>query len=197
MNFLAHIYLSGDDRHLMLGNFIADHVKGKAFDSLSPEMQKGVLLHRKIDEFTDRHATVHLSKARLRPKFKKYAPVVADVFYNHFLAANWEKYSVISLTQFAEEFYQIAQANLEVMPDRTKSMLPYMINNNWLVKYASIEGIHNVMQGMARRTKFESGMENAAEELLKNYALYESEFESFFTELQTFTDTEIVKLSSK
>ncbi|HMT29398.1 MAG TPA: ACP phosphodiesterase [Bacteroidia bacterium] len=191
MNFLAHLYLSGDNKQLRIGNFIGDHVKGKAINNLPPEIIEGVLLHRKIDFFTDNHPVVSNSKIQLRTVFNKYAGVVSDVYFDHFLATKWEQYSDISLAEFADAFYQETAAFAEFLPERTQQMLPYMIKNNWLVSYASIEGIGSVLKGMSRRTNFKSNMEFGAEELLKNYTFYENDFNEFFPDLIDFVQTEM------
>lgn len=191
MNFLAHLYLSGDNHEIMVGNFIADHVRGKSLLLLPEGIQKGVLIHRKIDEFTDRHPVVALSKMRLRPQFGKYAPVITDLYYDHFLAQSWALYSEKKLEDFAGEFYNLIQQYSHILPERTVHMLSYMIPNNWLVSYASVEGISRALTGMSRRTSFPSGMEKAGEELVKNYDDYYREFTGFFGELREFTEREL------
>ena len=72
MNLLAHIFLSGDADQLLIGNFIADFIKGNRFEHLEPEMIRGIYLHRFIDSYTDRHPLVKQSARRLQPKFGKY-----------------------------------------------------------------------------------------------------------------------------
>jgi len=186
MNFLAHLYLSGDDNDLKIGNFIADHIKGKTILDLPDGIRNGVLLHRKIDEFTDHHPVVLKSKERLRPRFRKYAPVIADIYYDHFLAVNWEKYSDVSLEKYAQDFYLLTKSYGNILPERTKYMLTHMIAHNWLVNYATLEGIRSVLTGMSRRTSFESGMENAEDELRENYKEYEKEFLIFFEDLKAY-----------
>ncbi len=195
MNFLAHLYLSGDDKPLRIGNFIGDHVKGKVIDILPREIKNGVLLHRKIDFFTDNHIIVTQSKERLRLHFHKYAGVVSDIFFDHFLAIHWNQFSEIPLQQFATDFYTEMKSYTEYLPKKTLEMLPYMIGNNWLVSYATTDGINKVLSGMSRRTPFESNMENGAEELIKNYAQYEKEFFIFFPELETFVKKERAALN--
>src|SRR5688572_7860936 len=105
MNYLAHLYLSGNDQQRMIGNFIADHVKGKAIHDFPEGIRDGIFLHRQIDQFTDSHPVVTESKIRLRGTFHKYAPVIVDVFYDHFLARDWTQYHHQSLEVFAEECY--------------------------------------------------------------------------------------------
>jgi acyl carrier protein phosphodiesterase len=92
MNFLAHLHLSGNNPNIMLGNFMGDFVKGKSYrQQYEPEIIKGIELHRSIDEFTDSHPVVTESKNRLRPTYRHYSGVIVDVFYDHFLAANWNQ----------------------------------------------------------------------------------------------------------
>jgi acyl carrier protein phosphodiesterase len=194
MNFLAHLYLSFGDEQITIGNFIADHIKGKSGAMLPPKIKLGINLHRAIDDFTDHHEVVYRTKLRLRPEFRKYAPVIADVYYDHFLAADWNNYSTIPLHQFAISFYQMAHRYHNILPARTQRMLPVMIKHDWLTSYKSVEGIHAVLTGMSHRTTFESGMERAAAELEKNYASYKKEFRDFFPELIHFSKTWIAEM---
>ena len=87
MNFLAHIYLSGDDDELKIGNFIADSVKGKKFSQFPDQVQKGITLHRKIDSYTDSHPIVRESVLRLFPKYGHYSSVIVDILYDHFFSS--------------------------------------------------------------------------------------------------------------
>ncbi|MBK9046021.1 MAG: DUF479 domain-containing protein [Bacteroidetes bacterium] len=183
MNFLAHLYLSGTDEQIQLGNFIADSVKGKSYLNFPEKITKGILLHRAIDNFTDNHPIVEVSKKRLRQTFHKYAPVISDIFYDHFLAKYWHEFSEINLETYASEFYEVLNKNTAILPERTLQMMPHLIKGNWLVSYRSVEGIHRVLSGMSRRTTFVSNMEHAAEELNTNYNFYEQEFRLFFPEL--------------
>ncbi|MEI2759497.1 MAG: acyl carrier protein phosphodiesterase [Bacteroidia bacterium] len=184
MNFLAHLYLSGNNEPVMIGNFIADHLKGKQWMALPEEIQKGVVLHRFIDSFTDSHPVVEQSKALLRPFFHKYTPVVSDIFYDHFLAAEWNNYSDIPIDEYARDVYQLMHKNYHFLPARTKEMLVYMENDNWLKNYATLNGINRALSGMGRRAKFDNNMHQAAEFLYDNYEAFKNQFEVFFPELE-------------
>jgi acyl carrier protein phosphodiesterase len=188
MNFLAHVYLSGDSREIIIGNFIADAVKGSHYLNYSEGIIKGILLHRKIDEFTDCHPLVSESKKRLRPKYGKYSGVIVDIFYDHFLASDWSIYSSVPLPLFAVSIYRLMTDNISSMPPKVHRFLPYMISGNWLANYANLEGIHSTLKGMSRRTKFESGMERSIEDLKQDYLSYQQEFREFFPELQKFSN---------
>ncbi|WP_420577416.1 ACP phosphodiesterase [Ekhidna sp.] len=184
MNFLAHLYLSGHDEEVLVGNFIGDFVKGSQMDHYPDQVQKGIRLHRSIDYFTDTHEIVLQSKIRLREKFRHYAPVIVDVFYDHFLAKDWSRYSNVPLLDYTQNFYRLMNKYLEMIPKGVVRMLSYMSQDNWLYNYQFIEGIDRALTGMSRRTKFESKMEDASEALQAHYTAFENEFHQFFPELQ-------------
>ncbi|HTH54425.1 MAG TPA: ACP phosphodiesterase [Cyclobacteriaceae bacterium] len=189
MNFLAHLFLSGENHEIKVGNFIGDFVKGKNVEErFGKEIAKGISLHREIDWFTDRHPVVKQSKDRLRAKYHHYSGVIVDVFYDHFLAKNFDRYSKIILPDFADECYAIIQQHDSILPEDVKYMMPYMINGNWLTNYSKIEGIHRALNGMSRRTKFVSKMDEASEDLKNHYSDFENEFFSFFPDLEKFAD---------
>lgn len=194
MNFLAHIYLSGNSDKLIIGNFIGDAVKGNDFQHYHPEIIKGIKLHRKIDEYTDCHPIVIQSKNRLRSKYSKYSSVIVDIFYDHFLAVSWENYSETPLAVFAPQIYDLIHQNLDNLPPRVHEFLPYMISGNWLYNYSNFEGINSTLRGMSRRARFDSKMEQAGEDLQRDYDLYKNEFDLFFPELKQFAESERLKL---
>ncbi|MFY0599625.1 MAG: DUF479 domain-containing protein [Cyclobacteriaceae bacterium] len=183
MNFLAHLYLSGDDHKTMIGNFIGDFVKGKDHERFHVKIKNGIILHREIDRYTDTHLIVKESKKRLQPRYRHYAPVIADVFYDHFLSANWSNYSDTTLIEYTEAFYDLTEHFTSIIPDKALNVLKYMKAGNWLFNYQHIDGIDQALTGMSRRTKFESGMEHASEDLKLYYEDFKSEFEAFFPEL--------------
>jgi acyl carrier protein phosphodiesterase len=184
MNFLAHIYLSGDDPNIQLGNFIGDFVKGRNLaEQFGTEIAKGIELHRAIDEFTDKHPVVKHSKVRLRDKYRHYAPVIVDIFYDHYLAKNWDRYHKTFLPDYAEAIYQMILSRENILPEKVKWMMPYMIKQNWLTNYARIDGIGRVLNGMSRRTPYESKMDEAVHDLQTHYVEFEKEFFDFFPQL--------------
>jgi acyl carrier protein phosphodiesterase len=188
MNFLAHLYLSGSNPKIMVGNFIGDFVKGRNLtEQFEPEIAKGIELHRVIDEFTDSHEQVAYSKNRLRPKYRHYSGVIVDIFYDHFLARQWDEYHSELLPDYAEQVYRLIDQHEAVLPRQVKFMMPYMTKGNWLVNYARLEGIHRALSGMARRTPYESRMDEAVEDLRQSYTEFKNEFDRFFPELSAFS----------
>ena len=188
MNFLAHLYLSQDNTDIMIGNFIADSIRGNHFSHYADDIQLGIRLHREIDTYTDQHPIVRKSKRRLDPKYGHYAGVIIDIFYDHFLAKNWDQYSAIPLDVYVDSVYALLQKNLEELPEKTQYMLPFMIEYNWLYNYQFMEGMKRVLNGMNRRTLNKSRMDLAIEDLQEHYDDFEKDFTEFFEELQTFTN---------
>ena len=197
MNFLAHIYLSGNNELISIGNFIADGIKGKDYLDFERDIQIGILLHREIDTFTDAHKTVRKSTKRLHSKYSHYSSVIVDILYDHFLAKNWKNYSNIPLEKFVNDFYDSLAANFDILPHRTQHLMPYMIADNWLLSYATIDGIAKVLEGMNRRTKNRSQMNLAIRELEEFYNEFESEFTHFFNELIEFTNQKLKEISKQ
>mgnify|MGYP003671628903 FL=1 len=195
MNYLAHIYLSGNNDLVTIGNFIADGIKGKSYKKRKKDIQIGILLHRHIDTFTDAHKTVRKSTKRLHEKYGHYSGIIVDILYDHFLAKNWKNYSDVPLDEYADSFYGALEAHFDILPLRIQKMMPYMVADNWLLNYASIDGISRVLDGMNRRTKNRSGMDKAVNELEEFYNEFENEFTLFFDELITFSKNKLQELN--
>ncbi|TYA57344.1 acyl carrier protein phosphodiesterase [Formosa maritima] len=197
MNFLAHIYLSGTNDLITIGNFMADGIRGNKYKKYPKDIQIGILLHREIDTFTDAHPIVRQSTKRLHKNYSHYSGVIVDILYDHFLAKNWTDYSTIPLNVYTDNFYKTIQTHFEFLPVRTQKMMPYMITDNWLLNYASIEGIQRVLNGMNRRTKYVSGMDKATTELQEHYLEFEEEFTLFFKELIDFSELKKIEITEK
>ena len=190
MNFLAHLYLSGDDPEIMVGNFIGDFVRGRnVHEQFKHNIALGIELHRQIDEFTDHHDIVLESKKRLRGKYRHYAPVIVDVFYDHFLAIHWSTLHSQSLPDYAAHAYAQLEKHRPLLPARVLQMMPYMIQGNWLVNYGTTEGIHRALSGMSRRTPYDSKMDEAIHDLEKYFKEFDNEFTLFFPELKLMSES--------
>ncbi|MDD2986681.1 acyl carrier protein phosphodiesterase [Flavobacterium sp.] len=194
MNFLAHIYLSGENELIQIGNFMADSIRGKSYTLYSPPLIKGILLHREIDTFTDAHPIFRKSKHRLHEKYGHYSGVIMDIFYDHFLAKNWANYSSISLEQTAEAFYDNLQRHYDLLTEPVKKMMPYLISQNWLISYSTLEGLSLILYQMDHRTKKRVAMHESIVELNQFYAEFESEFTAFFEEIKIHCQEKLATL---
>lgn len=167
----------------MVGNFIADAVKGKKYLDFEEEVTRGILMHRDIDTYTDANAIVRHSKSFFRSRYGLYSSILIDLIYDHFLAKNFDHYSKEPLVSFADRAYRIFEKYLSIMPERNQYMFPYMRKENWLLHYAEIEGIERSLTGMSRRIKNNPGIENAHKELGLHYKELQEDFEKYFPQL--------------
>jgi len=185
MNFLGHLYLSGTDPLVMVGNFMGDAVKGRDLSRFEPRLEQGLRMHRTIDSFTDTHPLQRAGRARVHPHAGRYAGVVMDLFYDHVLAANWKEFHGEELAVFAERAYTTLMAHETLMPERTRNMLPYMVKGDWLSTYASLEGMGRALAGLARRVPMGASMIGAEQVLADHLELYTMEFREFLPAIKT------------
>ena len=196
MNFLAHTHLSPDNDDIIFGNFIADAVKGKSYLKYRKDIALGILLHRSIDVFTDRHQIVQNSKSLIRNHFGKYSGIVIDIYYDHFLARNWQQYHGWELSKYSTNIYIILAQRFILLPPRVRRMLPFLIAQNWLSGYANLNDLQRVFNGMDRRTNYISGMDKAVTVLEDNYDQLYLDFKEFYTEIISYSKEMLLELSS-
>lgn len=194
MNFLAHIYLSGPQNLIKIGNLVADGIHGKSYRNYPKDMQIGILLHREIDTFTDAHPLFRDCTKRLHANYGHYSGIIVDIYFDHFLAKNWNHYSDIPLNQYTEELYQMLQEHHSLLPKKFQRLLPFMIGQNWLLSYATLNGIQEVLNGMHRRTNKKAKLNEALTELKLYYNEFETDFTRFFEELKAFSATKLNEL---
>lgn len=194
MNFLAHAYLSDNDENVIIGNFIADRVKGKGWENYSGGIKTGILLHRFIDHFTDTHAVNRESARILQPYFGKYSAVVTDVVNDHFLSVHWDQFHSEKRNNFIHFTYEILQKNISVLPEQSQMMLPFMVKQDWLGSYITLEGISDVLRRMSKRTPFVSNMEKSIVPLQSHYPELEHNFHQFFPELNKASRAQLKEL---
>jgi acyl carrier protein phosphodiesterase len=153
MNYLAHAYFSNENEGLLLGNFIADHIRGNHFEHLSEDIKKGIYLHRRIDQFADEHPAFKKSKRVFYDGFEKYSGVLVDIYFDHLLAKNFHRYSTKNLEEFTAFVYQVYEKNKDILPEDSGRFLSYVLSNNIYNAYAKIEGIEKVLFHLSHRIK--------------------------------------------
>ena len=186
MNILAHAYLSGRNTEALIGNFIGDFIKGDPASprhNLTPGEIAGVRLHRAIDTFTDAHPDVAAVRDLLHPRCHKYAGAAVDIFFDHFLAINFQQLTGEPLAGFITYFYQTLQDNVVRLPPSAMRMADYMIRQDWLSGYQFLEGIDRSLKGVSRRTIYPSGLDTAIEDLERYYDQITSHFMYFWPAL--------------
>jgi len=190
VNFLAHIYLSGNSRETLIGNFIGDYVKGKEYKKYSKGIQRGIMLHRHIDSFTDRHAVTRFSRKFVSDRYGKYSGIVIDIFYDHFLSSNWDHYSDCALKPFIRERYRMLDSGFSIFPEGVKNWFPYFVKSNWLEAYTSLEGLINVFTRMSHRTSLPDHSDYAVSRLTQHYDELKTGFTAFFDEICLYVQRE-------
>ena len=196
MNFLAHLYLSQNNTNIMIGNFIADHIRGNNYLSFSKEIQQGIFLHREIDTFTDAHEVVRKSKRRLHERYRHYDGVIIDIFYDYFLAKNWADYSDVPLETYTKDVYDLFSSISDDLPVKSQNFIKYMIEYNILFNYQYKDGIAKVLNGMNTRTKGKSQMNLAIEDLRLLEDELQEDFTLFFKDLIAHTNQKFKELTS-
>jgi len=186
MNYLAHLYLSGEDEATMVGNFIGDYVKGKNYEKFPADIQKGILLHRQIDSFTDQHSKFREAKKLLNGDYGLYSGIVIDLFYDHFLAKNWNRYSSLTLREFAKYSHAILLSYFRYLPKQVQDFLPFLIQHRRLESYAATNGIQKSLEIMSRYTSLPENSEKAIKVMQSNLYFFEKNFAEFMHETINF-----------
>jgi len=190
MNYLAHLYLSGSSEKLLVGNFIGDYVKGNRYLQYDDEIANGILLHRRIDSFTDQHPRHREAKKYFREDFGHYSGIIIDFIYDHFLAHNWFQYSDISLRRFAKHVHSVLLSHFTELPLRVQDFVPFLIQNKRLESYATVDGIIQSMQIMGTYSSLPARSELTREILLDNYDSLKINFTAFMEDAIHFVRTE-------
>ncbi len=189
MNFLAHIYLSGNNEDVQFGNFIGDFIKGNSYKKkYNGDVIKGIILHREIDSFTDSHPAVHNSIERLRPAYGRYAGVSVDILYDHFLAKNWNDYSPENLENFVINFHSVILERLNMLPRKSKRFVFPFIRKKRLLCYADLNCFETVLVKMSMFTSMPNKSKQVMKIINKDYELLHNDFKSFFPELTNFSN---------
>ena len=183
MNYLAHAFLSNNNRDLLIGNFIADHVRGNHFENLPPEIVEGIRLHRCIDSFTDAHPNFKASKRFFYKGFEKYSGVLVDIYFDYFLAKNFEKHSGILLPAFSENVYKVYIGCEHLLPQSSSRFLNYVVKNNIYTAYGSTYGIQQVLFHLSNRINHRVQLDESVILLKTNETALEENFNRFFEDV--------------
>lgn len=183
MNYLAHLFLSCPDEDVLLGNFIADDLRKAEADKAPTGIRKGILLHRRIDAFTDRHFLVRQATRSLRPAVGKYAPVVCDILFDHLLCRHWHFFTTEPFDDFVQRMYVTLENRMDRMPPAMRARLPAMIAANWLYQYATEDGITEVLKRTEKRLKFPTSLHKAMDLYREDTVYFSVLFLGFFPEL--------------
>jgi acyl carrier protein phosphodiesterase len=192
MNWLAHVFLSEPDVEFQLGNLLADVVRGPQRDSMSANFIRGAACHKAIDAFTDAHPIVKRSRARLGSERRRFSGVLVDVFYDYFLARNFERYSSIALDTYTSAFYAGVKAHPIALPPDAQLMLERIMRYDLLASYARVDGVERALSRISTylnsRWRKQFYLERGVADLLAHEAALAADFHEFFPALQAHVD---------
>lgn len=186
MNYLAHLYLSPSDEDAWLGSLLGDFVKGAIGERFAPPVAAAIRLHRALDTFTDAHAAVQRSKSRVSGTRRRYAGIMIDMFYDHFLARSWAEFHHEPLEAFSARVYRLLERRQAELPERLQFVAPRMASHDWLGSYASADNIQRALDGISTRLRRANRLAGGGAELLADYAGFEADFRAFLPEARAF-----------
>lgn len=186
MNYLAHSYLAAGSDEFLLGSFLGDFVKGKIKNRYSNEIEQGIIFHRKVDTFADSHVLTADCRNLFSPYRRRFAGIIVDICFDHFLTKYWNSYASVDLSEFAAHVYEVMQTYRRILPPRLQEVLPRMRRQNWLIKYGSLDGVKITMERISKRISQNNPLNGSVEEIIHNYHRLENNFSSFFPDLIEF-----------
>jgi acyl carrier protein phosphodiesterase len=188
MNYLAHAFLSFNDPKILTGNMISDFVKGKKKFDYPLTIQKGIALHRMIDNFTDFHAATAIAKSFFRPHYRLYSGAFVDIVYDHFLALDTKEFEVYGgLHAFTTITYTQLDQEKNLFPQSFERLFPYMKTQNWLYEYRLKEGIRKSFGGLVHRAVYLNESAFAFEIFNDHYDELSNCYKAFFPQLKEYT----------
>lgn len=187
MNHLAHFFLAERTPEAVAGAFLGDFVKGKiGADNFPPPIRREIIIHRLIDAFTDANEITLNGKNRFVKTRRRYASIVLDVAFDHFLAKNWADYAAENLDDFARFAYRATEAHAHRFPSNFQKILPRMINDDFLAAYRDFGRVEFALLRLSARVRGGENMLEAFGELAANYDYFQNVFRDFFPCLQNF-----------
>jgi acyl carrier protein phosphodiesterase len=187
VNYLAHLFVAGDNPADLVGHMLGDFVTPREIAAYPAEIRAGIGMHQRVDVFSDCHPVFAASRRRFEAPYRRYAGILVDLVYDHFLAKNWDEYSPeVSLPEFAERAYTVLREHHAILPSRLQLMLPHMIGDDWLTSYRDLDNIARALRGISRRLRRENPLPTAMGALRESYDGLEGDFRQFFPELVEF-----------
>lgn len=185
MNYLFHLYLSGDDPAILTGNFMGDFVKGRLTDSYPPSLRRGIELHRRIDSFAQNHPGFTRSRLRIAPEFGLYRGILVDLYYDHFLASGWDRFSPEPLPAYLGRVRGVVEGNRALLPERLQRLVP-VIFEEMIPSYLSTDGVAQALERMSRRVSRANPLAQGGKELTRHYPALQEDFLGFLPEIRRY-----------
>jgi len=186
MNYLAHLLLSGDSDEILVGNLIGDFIKGNIGDEFPGQIGAGIMLHRQIDSFTDTHPIFMLGRQRFSPERRRYAGIILDICFDHFLIQHWSHFANMGLPFFVDGVHRRIQPYNRILKGRlhfflSRENIGYLLETN-----QDLDGVDFSLSRISKRMKNGSALIDAIDEVRLHYDFLEADFFAFFPELVNY-----------
>ncbi|WP_223507967.1 ACP phosphodiesterase [Pseudomonas sp. BF-B-25] len=191
MNYLAHLHLGGQEPQQLLGSLYGDFVKGTLSGNFSAQTEEAIRLHRRIDAFTDSHPLVKRALGRFPLARRRYAGIALDMFFDHCLARDWERYADVPLDVYSQNVYQLLESE-PALPERLARVLPLIISEDWLGAYRDFSMIGHGLEVISQRLSQPEGLRGAYEELIELYEPLSADFLEFYPLLWQYAQADRV-----
>jgi acyl carrier protein phosphodiesterase len=186
MNYLAHAFLAESSEEFLIGSFIGDFVKGPVRKRFTAGIVDGILFHRQTDTFADNHHLTRISRRLFSQQRRRFAGIILDICYDHFLSKHWPSYADVDLAGFIERVYGILERHRNKLPAKLQSALPRMVQQNWLACYGTLSGVDTTLNRIAQRISRENSLAGSINEVKGHYSRLEDNFLAFFPDLIDF-----------
>ena len=183
MNYLAHLFLARPTADSCFGNLLGDFRRGVDLNCYSDAVRAGVANHIFVDKFTDSHSSVRQARGEVSAGRRRFAGIMLDVLFDHFLIKHWSLYSEESFTAFTQRAYDCLERRVSVMPESMQAMVRSMLTHRWLDTYTHLRGVEQALERTASRIRFKHNFHGSIEDVQQNYAVFEQTFLTFFPQL--------------
>ena len=196
MNYLAHALLAGPDPQWVLGSYLGDHVRGTAWRDYPDAVARGIVLHRKIDVFTDQHPAFRRGRRRLEPAYRRYGGILLDMFFDHFLARQFAALTGRHLPLFACTCYATIEIHSHLLPQSLARFASYQYEHNLLVNYASEHTLSRSLAGIATRMRRPGPLASGLQQLHANREGFEADFAALWQDLTVYARSERARIAA-
>jgi acyl carrier protein phosphodiesterase len=183
MNYLAHFHLAARAGSSLTGNYLGDAVKGSMLDAWPRDIAEGIRLHRRIDAFTDSHPDVVRTLALFAPPRRRFAGIIVDMAFDHFLARHWAAFHPEPLSEFSRSVYAAMAEDMPIMPAAARARFERMREHDWLLSYQHVEVIGRALDSIAGRLSRPTALFGAIEDVERHYGALEAAFLVFYPQL--------------
>lgn len=189
MNFLAHFHLARPTDASRVGALLGDFVRGPAevlLEQWPTDLVEGIMLHRRIDQFTDSHPVFRRCKSFLHPSRRRFSGIVIDLFFDHLLSRKWAQFSELALPDFITLIHDAFDRRQAWLPPEVAPVVGRMKSQNWLATYQSLPGLALTLQRVSQRRPFLAIIDGAEDDLTRHHDAFEEAFDEFYPALVTF-----------